>query len=74
LFGEYDEHILDDEVTGEYHINRRTQFFKYFSRNSYHRIAKSNGCCTLLLSGPWKKHWKEYINGEIVHYKWGRKE
>jgi len=74
LFGEYDEHILDNEKTGEFHIERRTQFFKYFPRDSYHRIAKSNGCCTILLSGPWKKRWKEYINGEVVYYKWGRKK
>jgi hypothetical protein len=74
LFGEYDEHILDNEKTGEFHTERRTQFFKYFPRDSYHRIAKSNGCCTLLLSGPWKKYWKEYINGEVVNYKWGRKK
>ena len=74
LFGEYDEHILDNEKTGEFHIERRTQFFKYFPSDSYHRIAKSNGCCTILLSGPWKKRWKEYINGDVVYYKWGRKK
>jgi hypothetical protein len=73
LFGEYDEHILDDELTGEFRVERRNQFIKYFPRNSYHRIANSNGCLTLLFSGPWKKHWKEYINGTIVHYSWGRK-
>ena len=74
VFGEYDEHILDDENTGEYHIDRRTQIIKYFPRNSYHRIANSNGCLTLLLSGPWKREWKEYINGKIVNYTWGRKK
>jgi hypothetical protein len=74
LFGEYDEHILDDELTGKFHIERRTQFIKYFPRNSYNRIENSNGCCTLLFSGPWKKYWKEYINGDIVHYSWGRKK
>jgi len=74
LFGEYDEHILDNEMTGEYHVERRTQVIKYFPRNSYHRIANSNGCLTILFSGRWKKHWKEYINGEIVNYTWGRKK
>lgn len=73
LFGEYDEHILDDELTGDFHVERRTQFIKFFPRNCYHRIANSNGCCTLLFSGPWNKYWKEYINGTIVHYSWGRK-
>lgn len=73
LFGEYDEHILDNELTGDYHIERRKSIIKYFPRDSYHRIANSDGCCTLLLSGRWKKYWKEYINGEVIYYGWGRK-
>lgn len=74
LFGEYDEHILDNELTGDHHIERRTQFIKYFPCDSYHRIANSNGCCTVLFSGPWKKEWKEYVNGDVIHYTWGRKD
>jgi hypothetical protein len=27
---------------------------------------------TILFSGPWNKTWKEYINGKVVHYGWGR--
>lgn len=73
LFGNYDEHILDSEETGEFHINKRTQFFKFFPRDSYHRIANSSGCATILISGPWHKEWKEYIKGKIQHYNWGRK-
>jgi len=73
LFGEYDEHILDNELTGDYHTERRTSVIKYFPRDSYHRIANSSGCCTLLFSGRWKKQWKEYVNGEVIHYTWGRK-
>lgn len=73
LFGEYDEHILDNELTGDYHIERRKSIIKYFPRDSYHRIANIDGCCTLLLSGRWKKYWKEYINGEVIYYGWGRK-
>lgn len=73
LFGEYDEHVLVDESSGEYSIHRRTQFIKYFPRDSYHRIANSNGCMTVLFSGPWKKYWKEYINGKISNLTWGRK-
>ena len=72
LFGKYDEHLLDSEETGEFHVEERTQFFKYFPRNSYHRIAKSTGCATILISGPWKKEWKEYIKGKIQNYSWGR--
>jgi hypothetical protein len=72
LFGEYDEHILIDEDSGEYLINKRVERIKYFPRDSYHRISKSNGCFTILFSGPWRKRWKEWIDGEIIHYSWGR--
>lgn len=72
FFGSYDEHILLDEETGWYSVNKRTQFFKYFPRNSYHRIANSNGCMTMLISGPWKKTWKEWISGKVKNYTWGR--
>jgi hypothetical protein len=27
---------------------------------------------TVLFSGPWKKEWKEYIQGKVIHYSWGR--
>jgi len=74
LFGQYDEHVLIDENTGKYDIRRRKQIIQYFPRNSYHRIAKSNGCCTILLSGKWNKTWKEYIDGKIKIYSWNRKE
>ena len=60
IFGNYDEHVLINENTGKYEIHKRTNIIKYFPRNSYHRIANSNGCLTLLLSGKWEKHWKEY--------------
>lgn len=72
FFGEYDEHVLLSEETGEYKIEKRRQIFKFFPRNSYHRIANSKGCLTMLVSGPWKRTWKEYIDGKVVYYSWGR--
>jgi len=75
IFGEYTEYILLSERQGDYVTERRTQFFKYFPRNSYHKIGNSNGCMTLLLSGRWKREWKEYIEGRgVVRYTWGRSE
>mgnify|MGYP007024653432 CR=1 FL=1 len=65
LFGEYDYSVG---------VIRRTQFIKYFPREHFHRIANSNGCMTLLLSGPWNKEWKEYRDGTITGYSWGRKK
>ena len=73
VFGEYEEHILIDESTGEFKALKRTQFFKYFPRDSYHKIGNGTGCMTILFSGPWKKTWKEYIDGRVIHYSWNRK-
>jgi hypothetical protein len=68
----YNEHILLSEETGFYQVKQRKTIFQYFPRNSYHRIAQSNGCLTMLLSGAWKKTWKEYIDGKVIQYNWGR--
>ena len=47
LFGSYSEYILQDETTGKYTKKERTQFIKYFPRNSYHAIGESKrGCLT----------------------------
>lgn len=73
LFGQYTEYILLSERPNDYFTQRRTQFFKYFPKNSYHKIGNSNGCMTLLLSGRWEKEWKEYVDGgQVIHYTWGR--
>lgn len=75
LFGEYEEHVLLDEESGNTEIIHRTQTFKYFPRDSYHAIGKSRrGCLTVLIAGPWQKHWKEWIGGEVKKYSWSREE
>lgn len=72
FFGEYTEYLYH-ENTNTFTTVRRTSFFKFFPRNSFHKIGNSSGCLTMLLSGPWKKGWKELIDGKIVQYDWGRK-
>jgi hypothetical protein len=74
LFGRYDEYLLLSEETGEYVVRPRVNTLQYFPRDSYHKIGKSNGCMTILFSGPWNKTWKEYINGKVVNYNWNRKQ
>ena len=74
LFGEYTEYELIDEHSEAFTIKRRTQIFKYFPRNSYHKIGNSNGCITVLLSGPWNKTWKEFKDGVVTKYNWNRNE
>ena len=76
FFGIYDEYVLDDEITGKYHIENRKDIIKYFPRDKFHKIGKSTGCLTMLLSGPWNGQWKEYVcsaNNKIVNYTFGRK-
>ena len=75
IFGSYNEYILDNEITGKYHVENRKNIVKYFPRNRFHKIGKSTGCLTLLFSGPWFGQWKEYICAEkkIVNYTFGRK-
>lgn len=74
IFGDYIEEILLDVPNGLYSKEKRSRTrFLYIPRDSFHRITKSDGCLTLLLSGPWKKEWKEYINGQVKRYTWGRK-
>ena len=72
LFGRYNEYILLDEETGEYEVKPRENVIQYFPRDSYHKIGNGTGCMTILFSGPWKKTWKEYIDGKVVHYNWNR--
>jgi hypothetical protein len=73
LWGSYDEHVLNDD--GSSSVQTRTQVFKYFPRERFHKIGKGNGCCTLLMSGPWKPTWKEKLdNGDVVEYNWNRIE
>lgn len=72
LFGTYDEHILTNKFPEEYITVKRTKTFVYFPRNSYHRIAKSTGCSTILFSGPWKDTWEEFIKDKTQKYSWGR--
>lgn len=75
LFGSYEEHVLESEDSAKVRIEERTSVIKYFPRDSYHAIGKSkNGCLTLLVSGPWKRTWKEWIAGEVKIYSWNRVE
>lgn len=74
LFGNYvEELLLEKENFKIIKKPRNRNIFLYIPKDSFHRITKSNGCLTLLLSGPWKKEWKEYINSKIIYYSWGRK-
>ena len=45
-----------------------------FHTHAFNAISfKLFGCATILISGPWLKEWKEYVNGRTQVYTWGRK-
>ncbi len=73
LWGRYTEGIFDP-TTKEIRYEVRTKIFKYFPRDSYHSINESDGCCTMLIQGPWKKTWKEYKDEKETTLTWHRKE
>lgn len=57
LTGNYIEEIIKDgEVVA---LNRNRNKIIYIPKNEYHRITKSDGCRTILITGPWAKYWKE---------------
>ena len=57
LSGNYiEELVVDGKVVP---LNRNRSRFIYIPKNEYHRITKSEGCRTILITGPWDKYWKE---------------
>jgi len=71
LFGNYTEYILTENITKKI----RKNIIQYFPKDRFHLIGESTGCCTILLTGPWSKQWKEYIieDNRIITYYWNRK-
>jgi|SRR5579872_1066139 len=59
LKGNYVEEIIIDQKIVK--LNRNRSRLIYIPRDEYHRITKSDGCRTLLITGPWKSYWKELI-------------
>lgn len=59
LNGNYVEEIIIDQKIVK--LNRNRNRLIYIPRDEYHRITKSDGCWTLLITGPWKPYWKELI-------------
>lgn len=57
LHGDYTEEVLAGRKILQFARSRRR--FLFIPKDSYHRITKSNGCRTLLITGPWGKEFKE---------------
>ena len=57
LHGDYTEEVVKDgEILS---LPRSRSRFLFIPKNQYHRITKSKGCRTLLITGPWGPEFKE---------------
>ncbi len=63
LSGDYVEEVIDDTNT-IVPLKRSRKRFLFIPANQYHRITKSDGCRTLLITGPWGDTFKEL---RLVH-------
>lgn len=70
LFGDYVEEFLNNGVITS--AKRSRNRIIYIPCDEFHRITKSNGCITMLISGSWKQTWQESIDNKIVTYSWNR--
>lgn len=57
LTGNYVEEILNDRRVVK--LNRNRNRIIYIPSDEYHRITRSDGCRTILITGPWKPYWDE---------------
>lgn len=57
LSGDYVEEVIKDALVCE--LKRSRKRFLFIPANQYHRITKSTGCRTLLITGPWGDEFKE---------------
>lgn len=60
LKGDYTEEVLEDNKIVKCLRSRSKALF--IPKDSYHRITRSKGCVTLLVTGPWGETFKELRN------------
>lgn len=58
LSGDYIEEVIESGKIVA--LKRSRKRFLFIPENQYHRITKSNGCRTLLITGPWGNEFKEF--------------
>lgn len=76
LHGNYMEAFFDPISNKFWEEARNRSRIIYIPRDRYHQITKSEGCRTVMLTGPWADCYKEYnpTTGEIIISTHGRKE
>lgn len=65
LHGDYTEEIIED--TSIVQLMRSRTRFLFIPKDQFHRITRSTGCRTLLITGPWGSEFREltHITGSI---------
>lgn len=69
LSGDYIEEVVDD-LDNIVPLKRSRKRFLFIPANQYHRITKSEGCRTLLITGPWGETFKElrlFLNFKMIN-------
>jgi hypothetical protein len=75
LYGNYMESFYD-ENKGIWEEPRNRSRLIFIPRDRFHQITKSEGCRTIMLTGPWGDEYREYKDDtkEIIISTHGRKE
>lgn len=76
LYGNYQEAFYDPMTCQESSKNRNRSRIIYIPRDRFHQITNSEGCRTVMLTGPWGDCYKEYnpITKEYITSTHGRRE
>lgn len=76
LHGNYMEAFVNPETNNYWSESRNRSRIIYIPKDRYHQITQSQGCRTIMLTGPWSDFYKEYnpITNEIIVSTHGRKE
>lgn len=76
LHGNYIESFYDAKTGTVHNENRNRSTIIYISEDKFHQITKSEGCRTIMITGPWGDTYKEYNpdTKEIIISTHGRRE
>lgn len=66
LTGDYTEEVVIDGAVTK--LARSRKRLLYIPKGQYHRITKSTGCYTLLITGPWGEEFSELRELGDSHY------
>lgn len=72
LSGDYVEEVIESRQIVS--LKRSRKRFLFIPADQFHRITKSSGCRTLLITGPWGKEFRELRaikhQGELIWEDW----